>query len=190
MLYCLSFKHEIPKGALVIDATSNSRTEGKWFSPFFLGPMELYDGYTATSIENGYQFAKLYAEHADADQNPSPAYWEWAVRGWSNPKPIKHPLGAWRTPLYHLWKGRRLNRLEAQNEIFVPAYVKLVTKTEAFWKLKKLYENTKRDIVLLDYEGYNHRFLELSWEQVMNHPDFPIGQGFVLCMMLEGFLQY
>jgi len=132
MLYNLSFKHEIPKNSIVIDCTSNSNSDGKWFSPFFLGPMELYDGYTATSIENGYQFAKLYVEHADEDGNPLQSYWNWAQAGWNNPKPIKHPLGAWRTPLYHLWKGRRLNRLQAQNEIFVPAYVELVAKTKDF----------------------------------------------------------
>jgi hypothetical protein len=190
MIHNLSFKHEIPPNSIVIDVTSNSKTDGKWLSPFFLGRMELYDGYTATSIENGYQFAKLYFEHADTDHNPTPAYWKWAQEGWNNPKPIKHPLGAWRTPLYHLWKGQRLNRLKAQNEIFVPEYVRLASKTDAFTRLKALYERTTRDIVLLDYEGYQHRFLELDWEQVMNHPDFPIGQGFVLCMMLEGFLKY
>lgn len=188
MLYCLSFKHEIPKDAIVIDVTSNSRTDGKWFSPFFLGPVNLYDGYVATSIENGYQFAKLYAEHADADYNPTPAYWEWAQQGWNNPKPIKHPLGAWRTPLHHLWHGKRLNRLEAQNQIFVPLYKEAVVKIPTFQKLKNLYENTKRDIVLLDYEGYDHRFLELNWDQVINHSNFPIGQGFVLCMLLEKYL--
>jgi hypothetical protein len=188
MIYCLSFKHELPKNAIVIDATSNSRTDGKWLSPFFLGPVNVYDGYTATSIENAYQFAKVYAEHADVDQNPTAAYWEWANQGWNNPKPIKHPLGAWRTPLYHLWKGERLDRLQAQNEIFVQLYREAVVKTEVFGKLKALYERTKRDIILLDYEGYNHRFLEMTWEEVINHPDFPIGQGFVLCMMLEGFL--
>ena len=189
MIYNLSFKHEIPEGAIVIDCTSNSRTDGKWFSPFFLGPMELYDGYTATSIENGYQFAKLYAEHADDDGNPTHLYWDWCRRGWANPRPIKHPLGAWRSPICHLWQGKRLNRLEAQNQIFVPAFCKLVQKTNAFARLKNLYENTKKDIVLLDYEGYNNRFLELNWKQVLNHPDYPIGQGFVLCMLLEGFLK-
>jgi len=193
MLYCLSFKHDLskyPEDAIVIDCTSNSRSDGKWFSPFFLGKMPLYDGYVATSIENGYQFARLFPTYADENGDPLPAYWEWAQKGWQNPKPIKYPMGAWNKPLYHIWKGKRLNRLEAQKQIFVPAYVDLVQKTNAFDKLIHLHKNTTRDIILLDYEGYDHRFLEMDYDQVINHPDFPIGQGFVLLMMLEGYLKY
>ncbi len=190
MLYNLSFKHPRPKNAIIIDCTSNSKTDGKWFSPFFLGPMPLYDGYVARSIENGYQFCKVYTEYADFENNPTPEYWEWAQKGWNNPKPIKYPLGAWVPHLYHLWKGRRLNRLEAQNEIFVPAYVDLVSKTPTFTKLKALYERTNKNIVLVDYEGFDHRFLGLNWGDVLNHPHYPIGQGFVLCMLLEGYLKY
>ncbi len=193
MLYSLSFKHDLTKyatDAIVIDTTSNSRTDGKWFSPFFLGPVACYDGYIATSIENSYQFAKLYSEYMDQNGDPLPSYWEWAQRGWSNPKPIKHPLGAWRTAPYHIWKGKRLSRVEAQNEIFVTAYVELVTKTKAFDRLKALFERTKRDIILLAYEGYDHRYLDLSWDEVFNHPEFAIGQNAVLHAMLEGYLKY
>lgn len=187
MIYAVSFKHKIPEGALSMDVTSRSNTWGKHFSPFNLGPVDLYDDHWAFNIENGYQFTKLYAEHVTVEGTPSQHYWEWARKGWLSQQPQKYPMGVWSTPLCHWWKGRKLSKLEAQNEIFIPLYKKSVLKTTAFQKLKELYE-TGQDIYLVDYEGYNHRFLEQSWDQVINNPDRPVGQAFVLCMLLEGYL--
>lgn len=187
MIYNFSFKHEVPDDAIVIDVTSRSLTPGRFLSPFNLGPVDLYDGYTAFNIENAYQFAKIYEQFA-FDDVPGEAYFEWAKKGWENKKPIKYPFGAWNVCLYHWWNGKKLSRLEAQNQIFIPLYTKAVIKTEAYHKLKKLYDTSDKDIYLLDFEGYNHRFLEMSWDDVINHPEWPVGQGFTLCMMLEGYL--
>lgn len=63
-----------------------------------------------------------------------------------------------------------------------------MVKTDAFNLLKKFYGETKQDIYLLDFEGYNHRLLNMSWDDVKNHPHWPVGQGFALCMLLEGYL--
>lgn len=189
MIYSLSFKHTLPKDAIIIDITSNSKTDGKWLSPFFLGPTKLYDGYIAKNIENAYQFSKIYSEYVDIDNNPTSSYWDWAQQGWTNPKPIKYPLGAWVKHLYHYWNGCKLSDLEARKEIFVPLYTNAVKHTKAFEKLKNLYQRTKKDIILLDYEGYDHRLLNLTLIDVLNHKDYHIGQGFVLCMMLEGILK-
>ena len=189
MLHCLSFQHKMPDDAIVIDCTSNSGSFGRWLSPFNVGPCELYDGYTAYNIENAYQFAAIYPAYADEHGCPTPAYWDWAMKGWETKRPIKHPMGAWNKRLHHWWAGRKLDRLEAQNQIFLPLYTKAVVKTDAWQKLREIYDNNKeREIVLVDYEGYSHRFLELNYEQVLNHPDFPVGQGFLLCMLLEGYL--
>lgn len=189
MLHCLSFKHELPPDAIVIDVTSNSPSFGRWLSPFNVGPCELYDGYMAYNIENAYQFARVFPGFANDDGSPTEQYWEWAIKGWQTQRPIKYPFGAWTQPMYHWWHGKKLNRLEAQNQIFVPLYKDAVVKTHAYKRLKAIYEhNPDKEIVLLDYEGYRHRFFELDWEGVLNHPDFPIGQGFVLSMLLEGNL--
>ena len=40
----------------------------------------------------------------------------------------------------------------------------------------------------MGFEGYDHRLLEQSWDQVVNNPDRPVGQAFALCMLLEGYL--
>jgi hypothetical protein len=188
MLYNLSFKHKIPEDAIIIDITSRSHSSGRLLSPFNLGPVDLYDGYKAWNVENGYQFSKIYPELLGYDGNPGVNYFEWAQKGWNNKTPIKYPFGAWTNCLYHWWKGKKLNRLEAQNQIFLPLYKQTVVKTETYKELKNLYETSEQDIYLLDFEGYNHRMFDMNWEQVINHPHWPVGQGFVLCMLLEGYL--
>ncbi len=187
-LYNLSFKHEVPENSVVINVTSYSDSFGRMLSPFNVGPVSLYNGYWAHNIENAYQFAKIYGEYADENGEPTNAYWRWAQAGWENKKPIKYPLGAWNVCLHHWWKGRKLNRLEAQNEIFLPLYREAVVKTKEFKHLKELYETTDKNIVLLDFEGYDYNFLEIPLKDVFTHPDFPVGQGFALLGLLEGIL--
>lgn len=188
MIYAVSFKHKIPDNVLSMDVTSRSSTWGRHFSPFNLGPVDLYGGYVAKNIENAYQFSKVYAEYSTVEELPAPHYWEWAQKGWENPKPIKYPMGVWNKHLYHWWDGKKLTHLEAQNQIFLPLYKTAVMKTPAFEKLKWFYENSAKDIYLIDFEGYDHRFLEKTWDQVVSDPDRPVGQAFALCMILEGYL--
>lgn len=65
-----------------VNTTSRSKEPwSKGLSPFFLGPVTLYDGTSATNVENAWQFAKVYEEHLDAAGNPSPAYFEWSRQG-------------------------------------------------------------------------------------------------------------
>jgi hypothetical protein len=188
MIYAVSFKHTIPDDVISMDVTSRSATWSRSFSPFNLGPVDLYDGHWARNIENAFQFSRVYAEYSTVDELPAAHYWEWAKSGWENPKPIKYPLGAWNKHLYHWWDGKKLTNLEAQNQIFLPLYKSAVTKTSAYQRLKEMYETSKQDIFLIDFEGYDHRYLERSWDQVINNPDRPVGQAFALCMLLEGYL--
>lgn len=188
MIYAVSSKHTIPKGALSMDVTSRSQSWGRLFSPFNLGPVDLYDGYVAKNVENAFQFSRVYAEHSTVDGLPNDYYWEWAQKGWAEAAPIKYPMGYWNKHLYHWWDGKKLTNLEAQNQIFLPLYKKAVIKTPAFAKLKLFYENSKQDIYLIDFEGYDHRFLGKSWDDVVNNIDMPVGQAFALCMILEGYL--
>jgi hypothetical protein len=188
VLYNLSFKHEVPEDSIVINVTSYSDSFGRMLSPFNVGPVNLYDGYWAHNLENGYQFAKIYSQYSNDKGEPNDNYWKWAKAGWENKKPIKYPLGAWNECLHHWWKGRKLNRLEAQNEIFLPLYKDAVTNTKEFKRLKEIYETSNRNIVLLDFEGYDHNFLEIPLKDVFAHPDYPVGQGFALIGLLEGIL--
>lgn len=188
MIYALSFKHPIPENSIVLDVTSRSSNWGRNFSPFVVGPVSLYGDYWSYNIENAFQYSRVHEEHLDSNGLPSPAYWEWAKKGWLNPRPNKYPMGAWNRHVYHWWDGRKLSMLEAQKEIFLNLYKNAITKTSAFQRLKELYESSEKDIILLDFEGYNHRFLELTWDQVINDENRPVGQAFALCMILEGYL--
>lgn len=188
MIYAVSPKHIIPEGVLSMDVTSRSKSWGRHLSPFNLGPVNLYDGYVAKNIENAFQFSRVYPEHSTVDGLPSSYYWEWAKAGWAETTPIKYPMGVWNKHLYHWWDGKKLTNLEAQNQIFLPLYKQAAIKTPAFEKLKYFYENSKQDIYLIDFEGYDHRFLGKSWDDVVNNIDMPVGQAFALCMILEGYL--
>lgn len=92
MIYALSFKHKIPEDQIVFDVTSRSKEWTRAFSPFNVGPVNLYDGYTAYNIENAYQYSKLYPEYANADGEPNHGYFDWANAGWLNKTPIKYPM--------------------------------------------------------------------------------------------------
>ena len=189
MIYVFSFKHKLPDDAIVIDVTSRSKSLGKQFSPFLVGPVKLYGDYTAQNMENAFQYSRVYTEYNGYDDRPTASYFEWAREGWNSKQPNKYPLGAWSRHLYHWWDGKKItDRIEAQNTIFVGPYAKAIVRTEAYRKLKKLYETTDRDIYLLDFEGYDHRLFEMNWRQVMHHPTWAVGQGFVLAMLLEGYL--
>jgi len=79
-VFCLDMTATMPAGAVVIDTTSRATGWSRGLSPFYLGPVELYGGMVAQKVENGWQYSKLYAEHADAQANPTDAYWAWARR--------------------------------------------------------------------------------------------------------------
>jgi hypothetical protein len=77
-----------------VNTTSRSTNWSVKLSPFFLGPIPLYDGNqncnmisltaagtTATNLENAWQFAKVHEKYADGNKNPSPEYFKWARSG-------------------------------------------------------------------------------------------------------------
>lgn len=75
---------EKPGPGIIINTTSRSTDWGQEFSPFFLGPIDLYGGYVSQNMENAWQYSKVYQEHVDQDNNPTLAYWIWASNGWKN----------------------------------------------------------------------------------------------------------
>src|SRR5258708_5598355 len=82
-----------------------SKAETDWqreLSPFHLGPVPLYDGTRAVSMENAYQFSKVYPVHVDETGAIKSDYWRWARRGWNSPA-IRYPMGKGAKPLFSLW---------------------------------------------------------------------------------------
>ncbi|CAF0779268.1 unnamed protein product [Rotaria sordida] len=191
---------------LVYNVTST--TKEKWcseFSPFFLGPIELYsnnkDGkmFIAKNMENAWQFCKVYKQFTDTDgYSPSQAYWQWAENGWNDSKPHRFPLGRKASkPLYSLWNGKKLNYIEARKIIYAPLYAKYVEQTDAYKKLNDIYikyccedknDKHKKPMALLDFDGWDHLGQGYTLEQVINMPKPKMGHAFVLAGLLENNL--
>lgn len=171
----------------VINTTSRSTTWSRGLSPFYLGPVPLYEGApipTARNFENAWQFAKVYPTQVGPDGNPSPVYWSWATAGWRNPRAERYPMGKGAIPAYSYWEGQRLDYISARKTIYFPLYARLVAETEAFGLLLETY---RRDgaITLWDFDGYDHLALGYSLKDVLNDPARKMGHAFVLAYLLE-----
>ena len=181
---------DIDPSAVVIDTTSRSKDWTRGFSPFFLGPIPLYNGHKAKNLENAWQYCKVYAQHVDAAGNPNQAYFDWAQQGWSQQRAVRFPAGKdpqtgrGRAPLYALWDGDKLGYIESRQQIYLPLYRDAVRQTSA-WKQLWALKQQGRDIVLLDFDGYDHHERGMSYWEVLQNPDKNMGHGFVLAMMLE-----
>jgi hypothetical protein len=171
---------------LFVDTTSNS---GSAFSPFLLGPCDLYQHpkyglLTSKNMENAWQYSKLYIDHASLGE-PSDLYWDWARAGWSNPRAVRYPMGRGAKPFCSVWKGRQLDYIQARKEIYFPLYASLVVQTPAYAQLKELVNQDKYDeICLFDWDGYDHTTLDLSLSDVLNNAGMKMGHAFVLKALL------
>lgn len=181
-------KYEAVSKGYLVDTTSHA-TEAwqRELSPFYLGPCSLYDNYVSATMENAWQYSKLYKEFADSKGNPTKDYWKWAEGGWNNAVAVRYPMGRGAKPLYSVWRGRKLGYIEARKHIYIPLYMKAVLGTGAFRELERLYR-IKKLLVLKDFDGYDHASFGKTLEQVVNDPTKKMGHAFVLAMLLTGNL--
>lgn len=152
-------------------------------SPFILGPCFVPGYGKAVVMENAWQFSKVYEEHADKAGNPTHRHWIWAHRGYNDPRAHRYPMGKGAVPLYSIWGGRHLSYVDARKKIYIPLYRRAVANTEAFRRLKRLYDKG-REIALWDYDGYDHEAQGLSLWAVVENEKRKCGHAFVLKMML------
>lgn len=177
---------KLNKDDLVIDTTSRSNNWSAGLSPFFLGPVKLYDSFTSQTMESGWQYSKLYPEFANDNNEPLPSYFEWALEGWSNPRAERYPMGKNSKPLGTWWKDKLLSYTEARRKIYVPMYKWCVQKTEAFQKLKQVYESKGDHILyLIDFDSHNLEPNMNDYEKLWSNPKIKVGHGYVLAAMLE-----
>lgn len=188
MLTIIGPNYKIPEWAQVINTTSRSDNWSRSLSPFFCGPVDLYDGYKSYNVENGWQFSKCFEYYLEEDGTVGERYFRWAQKGWNDLRAHRRPMGRGVKPLFSYWDGEKLDYIQARRRIYIPLYAKAVQKTSAFQKLKRMYE-ADDDLVLWDLDGYDHRALGLSYDQVINDPNRTMGHAFVIGMLLEGYLQ-
>ena len=170
-----------------INTTSRSRGWSRGLSPFFLGPVELYthEGvlYTAENVENAWQYSKVYPQFGD-ETGPNEDYWVWAQHGWGKSRADRYPMGRGAKPLYSYWDGEILTYTEARKAIYAPLYSRAVEETEAFQKLKLLYEEND-ELWLWDFDVYDFEAEGMTYQDVINCETKKMGHAFVLAMMLE-----
>lgn len=183
----INFNFKTPEDAVVVNTTSRSDNWGSGLSPFFLGPCELYDGYTSKNVENCWKFSKVYGQHCE-DGEPTPAYFEWAKKGWNDIRAHRYPMGRGAIPEFSYWDGEKLSYVEARHKIYIPCYSKAVRDTDAFKKLTKLYNETEGTLYLADFDSHSLNRENFEYADLWNNPKIKVGHAYVLAMMLEGLL--
>jgi hypothetical protein len=169
-------------GLPVCDVT----THGGFFrrlSPMVLGPVPLYAGMWSRTMENAWQYAKVYPQHR------YDGYWPWARVGWDNPRGVRYPMGKGAKPLHSLWAGTEMDYIAARRQIYIPLYAQAVRMHQLplFLGLRDLARQ-HGGLVITDFDAYDHHAMGWSWEQVITCETRKMGHGFVLAMMLEGVL--
>ena len=170
------------KDCKVVWTVKASRGWQRQLSPFILGPCSLYADYTSKNMENAWQFSKVYPEHVEG-KRITKEYWKWAKAGWTDDKAHRYPMGKGRSPLFSLWDGERLDYLTARKKIYGPLYAEAVTKTAGWQMLLNLHEEHK-NLILVDFDAYDHRKLGMTLTRVLNNPNKKMGHAFVLAMLL------
>jgi hypothetical protein len=176
-----------PQNPDAIITVSRSKTWSRGLSPFFLGPLECYDGLVAQNMENLWQYSKAYACHVDANGDPTDDYFRWRDYGWAKKTADRYPAGKGAKPEYSLWGRLKYTYPKARKHIYIPNYAKAVVKTEAYRKLKAIYEENG-SVILWDFDGYDHHKLGYSFQNVMDDLSRKCGHAFVLSMLLTGVL--
>ena len=186
-----------------IDCTSHNpdKVMNEGLSPFYLGPIDCYDGLVSQTFERAWQCAKVYPWMVGVDGDPDDRYFAWrdemwAKRDFGSRLEIRFPAGKEnaRRCLYAWWKVdgtfRRLNYIEARKEIYIPLYAKAVVQSEAYERLVALRDSGK-NLLLIDFDGYNvhHPKYNFTYNDAIHCPILKMGHGFVLAMLLEGLIR-
>lgn len=179
------FAPRVPN-SVTIDTTSGSG-DYKELSPFILSAPP------AKNLENLWQFSKVYKNQVlPIDEYPDAAWYKWRDRGYALDRAVRYPMGKGAIPLYSLWDDEKLGYIEARKKIYAPEYAKNVFTTYSFKMLVEQYNECNllnKELILLDYDAYDHIKLGMSLIDVINEPSRKMGHAFVLIMMLTGLLE-
>lgn len=189
------FSKDIPIDSIVIDTTSNSG-EFRELSPFVLSAPP------AKRFENLWQYSKVYPDQVNREGNPTNEWFWWRREGFYNNRAVRYPKGKGAIPLYSIYPQSYDNRctehlgyIEARKKVYASEYAKNVVNTQSYNRLQGVYQysnglsGNRGNLILLDYDAYDHEVLGMSLIDVINNPDRKMGHAFVLMMMLKGELE-
>lgn len=202
MIRVLPFNQPLPENAVEVDTTSRSKTWSRGLSPFLLGPVELWGGHVAQNVENAWQYSKVYSEHlmprVPGDSlGPGnvgmalklESWLEWAKAGWATKRAVRYPMGKGREPAFSYWDGARLDYVTARRTIYIPLYWNAVRAERYAFELLvgavHTANSTGHDLVLRDFDAYDHHALAMTYADVVHCTSRKMGHAFVLAMMLK-----
>ena len=96
----------------------------------------------------------------------------------------RYPYGKGAIPVYSYDGVYRYSYIEARRSIYIKHYAKALAKTNAFNILKKMYDKGEK-LALRDFDGYNHKKLGMSYDEVIDCETRKMGHAFIIGMMLE-----
>lgn len=175
---------KLSSDAIVVDTTSSSG-DYSGLSPFILSAPP------AKNFENLWQFSKVYKHHT-WNGEPRQSYFDWRDKGWADKRAHRYPMGKGAIPEYSLWYGEKLGYIEARKAIYATEYASNVQWTNSYQRLMDTYAEccrTNKELILLDYDAYDHAKLGMSLKEVINNPNKKMGHAFVLIMMLTDKLE-
>ncbi len=169
-----------------VDVTSHSKDKlGRQFSPFLLGDVYVESGLWASSVENAWQYSKVFPEHTDLAGNPTDEWYAWREEGIERDHPVHSPMRRGAQHLYWFNKGRKLNARAAREELFKPWYMDLARNTDAWDWLVSEYQQGKR-IMMRDFKAIDNVAEQRTFTECLNEPSIPLCHGYLLAEALEG----
>ncbi len=194
MIYILNYNEKVPENSKVISTTTKSKMWSRELSPMIVGPVDSPNGH-AKNVENFWQFSKVYDIHTDngkASGNITSEYYKWRDKGFKDSFAHRYPMGKGSVPLFSYLHGvGRLSYIDARKLMYLTYYKQCVETTDAYKQLEDVFNDTQKNnqnLVLLDYDAYNHIDLGYNYDDVLNNPYRKMGHAFVLAMMLDGFI--
>ncbi|WP_067783599.1 DUF6939 family protein [Actinomyces vulturis] len=184
MLRVLKYSQALPDGFRRFDVTSRGQY-GQYLSPFYLGPVCLPDGSKSIRMENAYQGCKVYEHMLDDNGEPTDEFFDYQRFMFASHKAIRH--GQRGKVAYSLFNGEKLSYIEARKQIYIPLYLQALSNNE---RSMEIVVSTRRaiknmDIALVDFDGYDHKALGMSFADVVNNADRIMGHSFVLAQAIE-----
>lgn len=170
--------------------TVNTTSRAGWssdLSPFKLGPCQLWDGRVSQTMENAWQYSKVYKEHWNDKTNTLYSEWfVWSDKGFENPRAVRYPMGKGAKPIGSWWNCQLLDYITARKNIYLPLYRDSVKKTQGYLRLWDEWHDLAPDgkIQLWDFDAWDHHGAGYTLKQVLNEPNKIMGHAFVLAMML------
>lgn len=167
--------------------SNNSSDEFRQLSPFILGPCRTkIDGWSSLTMENAWQYSKLYKQHIGEDGLPTDEWYKWVTKGFTSKRAHRFPMGKGAKPECAYWDNKKLGYIDARKQIYIPLYTYCVIGTDALKRLKDLF-NDGCKLQLRDYDGYRADIKGMNLNDVLHYEKRPMGHAFVLKMILEDF---